>query len=183
MTSPSPHLAGPALALVRAATLLGCAISFGPTPAAARTRVPVPPSRDARPAAAPWRDHGRVAPSPIAARVGLRHAAIHGDKKQAGRKLFPRAADDLTAAAARKESMSRHPAGKGGRVRAGCGGDHVVRKGETLWQIADRRTTGTAADLADEVTRIHRANRATIGPDPDVIFPGQLLSLPGGCDR
>lgn len=179
----SPRLIGPALAFARAATLLGCVMSLGPTPAAARTRIPVPPSRDARPAAAPWRDQGRVVTVPVAGRGGWRHPAIHGDAENTGRKLFPRAADDLIAARARSESMERHPAGKGMRRQEACGRDHVVTKGETLWQIADRQTTGGPAAVASEVKRIHRVNRATVGPDPDLILPGQLLSLPTECDR
>ena len=179
----SPRLAGPTLALIRTATLLGCALSFGPTPAAARTRVPVPPSRDARPAAAPWEHQRPVGPVPVAARAATRHPALHSHQEHTGRKLFPRATDDLVAARARRESMARHPAGRGERPQYTCDDEHVVTKGETLWQIADRKTTGGPAAVADEVKRIHRVNRATIGPDPDLILPGQLLSLPGECDR
>jgi hypothetical protein len=30
------------------------------------------------------------------------------------------------------------------------------------------------------VRRIHDGNRAAIGPDPDLIFPGTHLTVPGG---
>jgi len=57
---------------------------------------------------------------------------------------------------------------------------HVVRPGDSLWDIA-------AADLggrpdADRVAahwhRIYRLNQAHIGADPDLIHPGQRLRMP-----
>lgn len=56
----------------------------------------------------------------------------------------------------------------------------VVRPGDSLWTIA-RSALGpdpTAADVAAHWPRIHRANRAVIGADPDLIHPGQRLRLP-----
>jgi nucleoid-associated protein YgaU len=57
---------------------------------------------------------------------------------------------------------------------------HVVRAGDTLWDIA-------AADLGDRADgalitthwhRIYRLNREAIGADPDLIDPGQELRMP-----
>jgi nucleoid-associated protein YgaU len=56
----------------------------------------------------------------------------------------------------------------------------VVRRGDTLWAIA-RAHLGSQADVAStthEVRRWHHANRDVIGPDPDLIHPGQRLDAP-----
>ncbi|QIG44016.1 LysM peptidoglycan-binding domain-containing protein [Nocardioides anomalus] len=53
----------------------------------------------------------------------------------------------------------------------------VVRAGDTLWRLAERRLQPTASDR--EVTaawhRLYAANRSVVGPDPDVLHPGQVL--------
>jgi nucleoid-associated protein YgaU len=36
----------------------------------------------------------------------------------------------------------------------------------------------SVADIAGSWPRWHAANRSTIGPDPDLILPGQLLRPP-----
>lgn len=164
---PRSALVRPAIA--RLISLLGLAVSLGPTPAAARTRVQVPPSLDARPAAA--QKTGRT--------PGVRHPAIHRGRARPGVQLFPRAEDQLRASRARREAMERHPAGKG-RLRP-C--QHEVEPGDTLWDIASKRVQSGPESVAREVGRIYQANQATVGPDPDLILPGQILSLPGDCDR
>ena len=50
---------------------------------------------------------------------------------------------------------------------------HVVRPGDTLWDIAEAELGGGA-----QWQRIHALNRAVIGADPDLIHPGQELRLP-----
>lgn len=56
----------------------------------------------------------------------------------------------------------------------------VVRSGDTLWSIAARHLGPEAApeDVAAEWPRWHAANRDVIGPDPDLIRPGQVLVAP-----
>src|SRR5690606_21652028 len=57
---------------------------------------------------------------------------------------------------------------------------HVVREGDTLWSLATDVLAGadaTSPDVAATVARIHRANRSVIGADPDLIVPGQRLTL------
>ncbi|WSY19000.1 LysM peptidoglycan-binding domain-containing protein (plasmid) [Embleya sp. NBC_00896] len=52
------------------------------------------------------------------------------------------------------------------------GDDIVVRPGDTLGGIA------AAHNLPDGWPALYAKNRATVGPDPDLIHPGQRLSLP-----
>ena len=59
--------------------------------------------------------------------------------------------------------------------------DHVVvRRGDTLWDIAARALgpDASVADIAASWPGWYAANRSTIGPDPDLILPGQLLRPP-----
>ena len=64
-------------------------------------------------------------------------------------------------------------------------GDHVVVRGECLWDIAadwlEQRSAGapvTAAEVARASRDWWRANAAVIGPDPDLLLPGQVLRPP-----
>lgn len=63
-------------------------------------------------------------------------------------------------------------------------GSYVVQPGDSLWAIACRTLTDRiGAAAADEDVDhlwkiIYRANRDLIGPEPDLIFPGQQLVLP-----
>jgi LysM repeat protein len=56
----------------------------------------------------------------------------------------------------------------------------VVRRGDTLWEIAARALGrhATAAEIAAEWPRWFSANRAVIGTDPDLIYPGTVLRAP-----
>ena len=60
---------------------------------------------------------------------------------------------------------------------------HVVVRGDCLWDIAADRlraagATPTDAEIAVAVEAWWSANTAVIGPDPDLIFPGQVLQAP-----
>lgn len=57
---------------------------------------------------------------------------------------------------------------------------HVeVRPGDSLWRLNRQRAPRAATrDLARLVERTYRTNRPVIGPDPDLIRPGQRLVLP-----
>ncbi len=53
---------------------------------------------------------------------------------------------------------------------------YTVRPGDSLWSIARTTRPGAGDDaLAREVDRLYAVNRAAIGPDPDLIRPGQRL--------
>ncbi len=56
----------------------------------------------------------------------------------------------------------------------------VVRPGDTLWGIARRELGGAAqlTEVAAEWPRWYAANRAVIGSDPDLLYPGQVLAPP-----
>lgn len=56
----------------------------------------------------------------------------------------------------------------------------VVRPGDCLWALAARELGPQAsdADVARSVDAWYAANAATIGPDPDLIFPGTRLDRP-----
>lgn len=58
----------------------------------------------------------------------------------------------------------------------------VVRRGDTLWDIAARHLPAgtTSAEVALEWPRWYAANRAVLGEDPDLIRPGTRLTPPTG---
>jgi nucleoid-associated protein YgaU len=72
------------------------------------------------------------------------------------------------------DSETRHddPSRPVGRV--------VVRSGDSLWAIAERQlgSQATTQAIAAEWQRWYAANRALIGPDPDLITPGMVLHAP-----
>jgi nucleoid-associated protein YgaU len=57
---------------------------------------------------------------------------------------------------------------------------HVVRSGDSLWDIAAADLGGRpdTARIAAHWHRIYRLNRTVVGPDPDLIHPGQELRMP-----
>ena len=54
-------------------------------------------------------------------------------------------------------------------------------RGDSLWAIAARHLGpgATDAEVAREWPRWYAANRDTIGADPDLLLPGQVLRVPG----
>jgi nucleoid-associated protein YgaU len=64
------------------------------------------------------------------------------------------------------------PAPRAGAVAAEVG-DLEVRPGDTLWELSARHLGAPVA-----WPRLHAANEAQVR-DPDLIFPGQRLRLPG----
>ncbi|MGD8150143.1 LysM peptidoglycan-binding domain-containing protein [Ornithinimicrobium sp. Y1694] len=56
----------------------------------------------------------------------------------------------------------------------------VVLAGDSLWAIAARQLgpDASSADIAEHWPRWYAANQDIIGPDPDLILPGQVLTAP-----
>ncbi|MDQ0277096.1 hypothetical protein QO003_001399 [Arthrobacter silviterrae] len=59
-------------------------------------------------------------------------------------------------------------------------GTVVVQGGDSLWSIVATALGPDASDVevADAWPRWYQANRAVIGPDPNIILPGQVLLTP-----
>ncbi|HEU4491012.1 MAG TPA: LysM peptidoglycan-binding domain-containing protein, partial [Jiangellales bacterium] len=56
----------------------------------------------------------------------------------------------------------------------------VVRRGDSLWQIAARALNGDATDaeIATEWPRWYETNRDVVGDDPHLLLPGTVLRPP-----
>lgn len=65
-------------------------------------------------------------------------------------------------------------------LRSGVAGRVVVKAGDSLWGLAARELGpgATAAAVAARWPEWYAANRQVIGPDPDLIRPGQVLHIP-----
>jgi hypothetical protein len=100
--------------------------------------------------------------APAGAADGASHRHLHGIALLSGLPLPDRAV------------APRRPSGRAGRTV-------VVHPGDSLWSIAEHDLPPDAPERA--VVRhwhaIYAANSSRIGPDPDVIEPGQRLHLPG----
>ncbi len=61
----------------------------------------------------------------------------------------------------------------------------LVRPGDTLWRLSAERlpTRASAAEVCLAVQRLHHRNRGVIGPDPDLLLPGQRLVVPPSPGR
>jgi nucleoid-associated protein YgaU len=57
---------------------------------------------------------------------------------------------------------------------------YVVRHGDCLWSIARKHLTPAASDnaVAREWPRWYDANRRLIGADPNLVLPGERLTVP-----
>jgi nucleoid-associated protein YgaU len=55
----------------------------------------------------------------------------------------------------------------------------VVQHGDSLWSLAEHDLHASASDrqVGDRCRAIYRRNRGVIGPDPDLIRPGQVLKI------
>jgi nucleoid-associated protein YgaU len=83
------------------------------------------------------------------------------------------------------QSASRVPDWPGPAPAAPPPGDRVVVRGDCLWHIAAGSLLaqlGRLPDDAEVATAVDawwHANAAVIGPDPDLLLPGQVLRAPG----
>ena len=96
--------------------------------------------------------------------------------RPAGRRTAPPCRTGRTPAAAPSSGSSPAPRGPATPSLE----EVVVRRGDSLWDIAARHlgADASAAEIATEWPRWHAANAAVIGPDPDLLLPGQRLLPP-----
>jgi hypothetical protein len=130
-----------------------------------------PRSAPVAPATRPLAYDARAAEQPASPGEPARHTgpaterARGRDRRPASaHEASPRTAEPATAGAASGEQSA-----------------HVVRPGECLWTIAERRLgpSATAAKVAALVDELWRLNAARIGTgDPNLIHAGQTLKLP-----
>ncbi|MEV5965804.1 LysM peptidoglycan-binding domain-containing protein [Kribbella sp. NPDC051952] len=68
-------------------------------------------------------------------------------------------------------------------LRSGVAGRVVVKAGDSLWSLAARELGpgASAAAVAARWPEWYAANRQVIGPDPDLILPGQVLHIPAAA--
>ena len=68
---------------------------------------------------------------------------------------------------------------------SGAGSIYTIVRGDTLWGIArqilgQRGGTPTGAEISAAWQMIYATNADVVGDDPNLILPGQVLSIPGG---
>jgi resuscitation-promoting factor RpfA len=64
-------------------------------------------------------------------------------------------------------------------IRASEPATYRVRPGDSLWSIAGEwLSADDAGRIARYWPRLYRANAKIVGPDPDLIHPGQTLAMP-----
>ncbi|MDQ3767561.1 MAG: LysM peptidoglycan-binding domain-containing protein [Actinomycetota bacterium] len=170
----------------RTIPLLGLTVMVA-SPALARPRGHQPPVATQLTPSPPWSGSIGYPPPRLLVRTEAptrAHPGIHGRPRHPGTRedrLFMRAgAPD--GGAGRRESMRRHPSGKGIASPVPCGSPYTVASGDELWSIAARALDTTdPRRIARYWPRIHRSNRSVIGADPSLIYPGQVLELPPEC--
>jgi hypothetical protein len=95
----------------------------------------------------------------------------------------PELPDDLRWAPPAGATAAEHAAPPAAAPTQGSAPPHVVAPGESLWTIAagalaDAGRPATPAAVAAQWPRWYAANADVIGPEPDLIHPGQVLVPP-----
>lgn len=128
-------------------------------------------------------DSARAPERPDVASLSLLHGLPYPDRAAAGAPPPAAPVSDPVATRAPRQSRDRTPVtSPTPRVAATASPEatHLVRPGDTLWSLATSALAESDAphgDVAATVAHLHRANRAVIGADPDLIVPGQRLDL------
>ena len=94
-----------------------------------------------------------------------------------GRHRGPSADEDGAAEDGRKSGSAGRHASRGDEAsREAKDGPYVVRPGDSLWSIAD------SLDLSGGWRALYVGNEAAVGVDPNLIRPGQKLTVRGEAD-
>jgi resuscitation-promoting factor RpfA len=161
---PTAQPAVPGAAPARAPGGSGATSATGPGAAGGRTAAgPAgrPPATAADPA-------GPEAPSRAERGAAGAGAEAAGAPQAPGAEPVPRHGRDRPE---RAEALDGTPAN----------GGYTIRAGDTLWGIAAAHlppARRSAAAIDRYWRQVYRANRAVLGPDPDLIHPGTRLRLP-----
>lgn len=167
-------------------------VSANPPLALTRARVTPPPLRHpaVHPVGATAAHSGPLFPRAEAVLRQKRERQDAMRRHPAGKGLARRSSSDGGAVGATRalrpdrEAPGRSDGAVAHEIRQ-CGSSNLrVRPGDSLWSIAasivDPTSTASVARLSQ---RIFEANRGVIGADPDLIHPGQSLSVPKDCAR
>ena len=71
-----------------------------------------------------------------------------------------------------KPAQAQEPP-RAGKPAAAAAKTYTVKKGDCLWNIA-KAFYGKGSDY----TKIYNANKGTIGSNPNLIYPGQVFTIP-----
>jgi len=179
----SPRLVRPvvALSLSAGAALLSTGTAMASPLATVSTSTSHPAahaSRDAGPAIPAFPDAGW---GPSASPGDSAHLPAAGWSAPPPRSDARRPADVALVSPEARRHRAPGPSGDPARQGLDPSADAVVvRRGDSLWSLAARQLgPGTTdARIATQWQRWWRANRATIGSDPDVLVPGTVLLAP-----
>jgi hypothetical protein len=189
--------------IIRALPFLGMSVLISPSVLARERRPPIHYRSDGPFHAPPWDESGdaitirkptRGRQPAIPHRSGQPSAAPPWSEPRGYSPPHPLGRAGADAAVMAQKNFDDHNEGAPTRPhsRGGSGGGrdatgpttYVVRAGDCLWTIAaEWLETDDAGRIARYWPRIHRANRATIGRDPSIIHPGQVLVMPDEDDR
>lgn len=174
----------PALARRAAGVVLGIGVGVVGGPAQA---VAVGPSSAVTVTAAPLGDGRapdpgfRAAPSPADGRTepGRSAAPATSTATAAAPVTTPAPTPGFTPAAPRVRPQA-DPGLLGARVAPRMDAEVVVHRGDSLWSIAAGHLGPDASDAEVDVAwrQWFALNREVVGPDPDLLLPGQVLRVP-----
>ncbi|MBA2444237.1 MAG: LysM peptidoglycan-binding domain-containing protein [Nocardioidaceae bacterium] len=130
-----------------------------------------------------WWRHFVLATCGIGLLVPGAATATDGNHVRAGTRCDPACSVDLSGLPLPDLPIGGHTSARATRAdEVRDTGAVTVRPGDSLWRIACRQIGPHAsqAAIANRVADLYDANRRAIGNDPDLIYPGQLLTPPGG---
>lgn len=181
---PSPSPVAPVLAVTPAAPAVPIA-PVAPVPAVTPPAPAVPmgppqvaPLVTVAPSAAPPPQHPVGVPAPAHPGMNPGGGAPAGPGRH--RAPGPRALPAVRRGTVRGRAAGGTAAGALRRAPGQAPDGILVRAGDTLWGITERwlGPRSGPAEIARQWPRWYAANRVVIGPNPDLIFPGERLVPP-----